>query len=158
MFTFIYIDIFIYTHIILDTEWIWSYLVIYSFIHTSEVCCVSKESSDPLFLLLLSFLRLGFGLLLRLFPGFLLLFESLNPRVAVVGRVCMTSHTHWHTHTQTDAHGKITCPCRTSYLPTSVRILFISSFFLWAREARFCFSIHLLSSRLMQTRDSGSLG
>ncbi len=120
----------------------------------SEECCVSKESSDPLFLLLLSFLRLGFGLLLRLFPGFLLLFESLNPRVAVVGRVCMTSHTHSHTH----AHGKkITCPCRTSYLPTSVRILFISSFFLWAREARFCFSIHLLSSRLMQTRDSGSL-
>lgn len=33
-------------------------------------------------------------------------------------------------------------------VPTSVRILFISSFFLWALEARFCFSIHLLSSRL----------
>lgn len=38
-------------------------------------------------------------------------------------------------------------------VPTSVRILFISSFFLWALEARFCFSIHLLSSRLQKRKE-----
>lgn len=40
----------------------------------------------------------------------------------------------------------------TPSVPTSVRILFISSFFLWARDARFCFSIHLRSSRLCKSK------
>lgn len=118
------------------------------FIRVCKLLCKLKQwvfrGTDPLLLLLLSFLRLSFGLLLRLFPGFLLLFEFLYSRVAVVGRVCITSHTFTQTLTARSCSS-----CLTPDLPTSVRILFISSFFLWAREARFCFSIHLLSSRLI---------